>query len=792
MFPLALFAEETGNITSSGISEPAGVSRQSTSEQSGLDNVSPLPSKSSPAEIEELPDEGKPITLPLTQPDISVETVPGSGKPAEEQKPFVPPPAPIIMPGEALPPREQPADSGKQAPEIKSAIPPIPPGVSFTPEQIKTFLSKPQSDDYIILNFDNADLRDVINTVSSITKENFILSPGIDARITIHSATKIPVREILSVFESVLEVNGLAIVKSGNFYKVVLSTTAKQKPIEVRKGNDSGSIPSEELDKPLTQIVPVEYVPAGEISTVLQPMVSQYGSIIPNPRNNLLIINDVASNLKRLLSILKELDVDAFQNTRMAFFQPKYSDVKVISEELTDILNALNLGREGTVALVPIERINSIVVFSSSPSLLKSVEGWMKKLDEEITTGQTIFIFPVQNVKAKDIAEILKTLYVGGEGSQSKISTAVKAPPAGQRQAQTARTLPKPDESGGFSKVEIATFEPTNSLVILAAPGIFREIKEIIKKLDIYPREVLIEVLIAEVTLTNTDQFGIQWSALNSLDIHVEGSDNFTGRAQSSSNLTGAPSLSPTAPLLAGGTAGISYLLFKPDRLVAMIHALASRGKVDVLSSPRLLVRNQEEATIEVGSDIPTSTSTSQTADTTTSSTLTQSIEYKTVGIKLKIKPSINDEKTVVLDIEQEVSEQGSAVTVGQAGYTYPSFSTRKAKTSVVVPDKQGIVIGGIMKEKKDKSYQGVPLLSAIPLLGNLFRYTVNTSSKTELIIILTPHVVADRIEADVLTTEFLGKLKQVKEYLKDIDYSIKKPASTELKPSQTDATENK
>ncbi|MEK7309087.1 MAG: hypothetical protein AAB089_08450, partial [Nitrospirota bacterium] len=192
MSPLVVFAEETGTITK-------------------------IPSNSAPAEIE-LTDEGKPAMPPLTQPDISEEIIPDSGKPAEEQKPSVIPPAPRITPGEALP---------------------------------------PQVENYIILNFDNADLRDVISTVSSITKENFILSPGVDARITIHSATKIPVREVLSVFESVLEANGLAIVKSGNFYKVVLSTTTKQKPTEVRKGSDAESIPSDVIDKPLTQIVPV-------------------------------------------------------------------------------------------------------------------------------------------------------------------------------------------------------------------------------------------------------------------------------------------------------------------------------------------------------------------------------------------------------------------------------------------------------------------------------------------------------------------------------------------------------
>ena len=204
-----------------------------------------------------------------------------------------------------------------------------------------------------------------------------------------------------------------------------------------------------------------------------------------------------------------------------------------------------------------------------------------------------------------------------------------------------------------------------------------------------------------------------------------------------------------------------------------MLHALASKEKVNILASPRLLVRDREEASIEVGSEIPTSTSTTQTADTATTSTLTQSIEYKTVGTKLKIKPTINDERTVVLDIEQEVSDEGTNKTVGQSSYSYPSFTTRKTKTSVIVPDKQGIVIGGIIKETKKKNYQGVPLLSSIPFLGNFFRYTVDSLEKTELIVLLTPHVITNRTEADVITREFMEKLKNVKQFLKKKDVSL-------------------
>jgi general secretion pathway protein D len=237
---------------------------------------------------------------------------------------------------------------------------------------------------------------------------------------------------------------------------------------------------------------------------------------------------------------------------------------------------------------------------------------------------------------------------------------------------------------------------------------------------------------------------------------------------------------SGAASTLAGG---LSYLLYRPDKIAAMIHSLVGNGTANILSSPRLLVRDQEEANIEVGSDIPIATGSSQTNDAT--ALVNQSIEYKTVGIKLKIKPSINDEKTVVLDIEQEVSDQLSNVTVGQQGFSYPSFSTRKTKTSIVVPDQQGIVIGGIIKEKKSKDYQGIPGLSKIPILGYLFRDTKENVSKTELVIILTPHVITNTSEAEMLKTDFLDKLKGVKDVLKDSKGMIDITPSEKPDPKQ-------
>ncbi|MBC8414458.1 MAG: type II secretion system secretin GspD [Nitrospira sp.] len=644
----------------------------------------------------------------------------------------------------------------------------IPPG-SITPNQIKSFFAKPpvkptmkpavktNQENYIILNFDNANLKDVLNTVASITSENFILSPGLDARITIHSSKKIPVSEVLDVFESVLEANGMSLVRSGDFYKVVSSSTAKQKPLEVRTGKDISDIP--DLDRPVTQIVSVDYVPVTEINTVLTPLLSAAGSIIPNTRHNLLIINDMSSSIIRLLQILKEIDVNAFENSRMTLFQPKYSDVASLSNELTEVLNALNITKEG-IALVPIERINSLIVFSSSELMLKSIEGWMKKLDEEVMTGQNVFVHPVQNVKAESIASILSTLYEATT-STTKRTASTAAATAGKRTAPPRVTSPRSSkQSSGLSRIEVIAFEPTNSLVILAPPGIYREMVETIKKIDVYPREVLIEAVIAEVTLSESEKLGFQWSALHNLS--VSGRD-ITALAQGN-RTTDIPQLVSSVPALASGpSGGISYLLFRPEKFTALIHALSSESRVNILSSPRLLVRDQEEASIEVGSEIPTATSTTQT---TTTDTLTQNIEYRTVGIKLKIKPTISEEKTVVLDIEQEVSSKGDNITVGSEGTSFPSFSTTKAKTSIVVPDKQGIIIGGIMEETTDKNYQGVPFFSKIPVLGRLFRYQVDEVRKKELVIIITPHVISSILEAEKLTNDYVGKLRELKQVI--------------------------
>lgn len=666
-------------------------------------------------------------------------------KAKEIKKEEAPPAPPVEVAHQPSPPETKPEE---KKPEEKPS--PLPTPEAPPVEKKETF---------VLLNFDDADLKDIISLVSEATGTNFIIAPGAAARITIHSAVKIPASELFPIFESILEMNALAAVKSGHFYKIVTGAAARQKALEIYKGRDLSAIPAE--DRLMTQIVPVEFIPVSEATTLLQPMISPIGVITPNTRNNLLIITDVASNIRRLIEILREVDVSAFEGTRIRLFTPQNVDVKTLHKELTDILNALALGKEG-ISLIPLERLNKLIIFSPSEKLLQTIEEWVKKLDEEVApSGIAAFVYPIQNVKAKEIAEVLKIIYEK-EGVKPVTPTPIPTPRPATPTLPTPAQRPTPKveapEARPVGEIKIVVYEPTNSLVILASPADYKQIVETIKKLDIYPQQVLIETLIAEITLDETTQFGIQWKILSQDKVKLWGETHtFEGTTALNIGTTG----------IGLATSGFSYLLYEAGRVTAAIHALASEGKVNVLSSPHIVVRDNEEAKINVGTEEPIATKFTQVTIGTTQQTLPE-IQYRTTGVILTVKPQINEMKAVVLDITQEVSELGASRTI--AGTTFPSFTKREAKTTITAEDKQTIVIGGLIREIKDKAYEGIPILSDIPLLGYLFRFTTTKVKKTELIILMTPHVVTSKEEADLITEEFKEKVKTLKRPLRRIE----------------------
>ncbi|MFA4829227.1 MAG: hypothetical protein WC594_08410, partial [Thermodesulfovibrionales bacterium] len=366
----------------------------------------------------------------------------------------------------------------------------------------------------------------------------------------------------------------------------------------------------------------------------------------------------------------------------------------------------------------------------------------------------------VENGEAKKLAEILKSLYVekkDGRASSPRLTSPLPGLPKGTVTTAAAEGLPGEVEG----EITITAYEDINGIVIKTNSRSYLAILEILKKLDVPVKQVLIEVLIAEVSLDDTTKLGIEWLLKGS--VHAEGQSlsslaGFNPSSSISSSIGSSLALVPTSPFAS---------VIKPERFGILLNAFASMGNVNVLASPHILAMDNKEASIQIGAEEPIATGyTAQPITGGSQQPVTQAttgqIQYKTVGTLLTVKPHITEKNRVTLEITQEVSSIGAELGIGGS----PRFSTRKAKTSAVVQDGHTLVLGGLITESKKQGRSGIPLLSKIPILGYLFGTTTDTYNKTELLVMVTPHVINNQEEADAVTREFQDKVKTIKERL--------------------------
>ena len=588
----------------------------------------------------------------------------------------------------------------------------------------------------VLLNFSDAGLRDILRTIADITGENFIIAPGVAAKISVQTTKPVLRKDVFGIFESILEVNGLAAVKTGQYYKIVQAQTAKQHAMDLIK--NTGTVPD--------------------------------GDRMVNMANTL-IITDTASNMKGFLEIIAVLDVDSFKRTNIALIQIKNVDVKTLDRELADVFSALGLGKDATqLAVVPIERLNSMMLFAASEPLLASAKEWIERLDQ-VPSADTasVHIYYVQNDKASTISGLLEQLY---GVRKSSASSHPSQPPAlsGAAPAAAQAATPKPDiairKEGGVigEDMKIFVYEPSNALIIQSSERDYQSLLTTLQKLDVPPKQVLIDALIAEIKLDEGLKYGIQWSLLS-------GNANVQQNTGIFPATIANPKDSITAPIGLAAPMGLAAVATDAKKFFGAIQALSVTGKVNVLSNPHILVKNYEKASINVGSDEPVATQSTQTAVTGTSG-LIQNIEYRKTGIILTVTPQITEGGMVAMTIRQEVSDKSTDRTVGSA--IYPSFSKREAETSVVAKDGEPLVIGGLIQDKRDVEASGVPFLSKIPFLGALFRFTSDTTEKTELVVLITPKVISNPVQASMVSSEIKARLEDLKELLKNSKYGRK------------------
>ena len=623
-------------------------------------------------------------------------------------------------------------------------------------------------------NFDNADIYEVIRVMAEIMKINYIIDPKVKGVVNIHTSGQLSVENVFIIFQSILKLNGATAVKRDNIYEIVPFSDAKK--LSVTPSVNKESVRSTPDEKYTIQIVPLEYIPVTEASKLIKPFLSDGADLVEHPPHNILIIGDVASNVKKSVDIIHLFDIDIFTDLRVRIYPIINADVNEVAKEMERIFASFEVstksGRGVGITFTPVVRINSLLVVSSIPNIFEKVEGWLKELDKIPMEGTkySVFVYHVQNVKAKDMADVLKQIYVTAKDKKGEFKEKVAEQvtyPRGVKPPPTSPAAPPSTTTEGGAVPEgeiiIVVDETNNALVIRAFARDYKSILETAKKLDIYPRQVLIEILLADIILTDDSDFGFDF--VNYRDGGKWGQTISFGKFVA----------------LAGAGAGFSYTIADDiAHFSAAIKAAATLGRLKVLTSPHLLASNNKEAKIQIGTSEPILTNTYTSTGTATTTTPTGfvegTIEYKDIGTILSITPRIGDGGLVTLEMSieessldsREIGRKDSSSTAGVASasstFSVPAFNKTTAKTVLSIKDGQTIAIGGLIRKTKDVSSQGVPLLSKIPLLGFLFGRNTRKDDRRELILLLTPHVITDQIQSKTVTDEFKEKIRGLKE----------------------------
>ena len=576
------------------------------------------------------------------------------------------------------------------------------------------------------LNLNNTDVYALIETVSNATGRNFVVDPRVSAKVTVISTTPVNAEKLYEMFLSVLQVHGFSAVPAGNLTKIVPDFAAKQGPVPLLDNS------TETRDQLVSQVIPIFNVPADPLVQILRPMVPQEGQLASNPASNSLLVTDRAANIQRLIEIIKLIDVPDSEEVDL---------VHLRQASAVDVVRTLSPLQQGTAGmqLLPDERTNSILV-SGNQAVRNRVRGLIEKLDSPIESGGNTRVVFLNYADAAEIAEIISDTELGSLAQDATAVAQVTPRPAledgdsvdGEGNFNTTRAFsPTATDQTGGSRVNIKTDPNTNSLIITAPPADMANLLAIIKRLDIRRPQVMVEAVIAEVSEDNIRELGINF-LVDGSDGAPAGFSNLngaTGRLIGTINSAGAGL--PTS-LDSGTSVALGNITGGNIDFGLLFNAIASDSDNNILSTPTIVTLDNEEAEIVVGTNVPFITG--QQLSTNNDNPF-QTIERRDVGLRLKVKPQINEGDTIKLELEQEVSGVNATSVTGASDIT---TSTRSINTTVLVEDGQTLVLGGLNDDMITDVVEKVPLLGDIPVVGRLFQYKSKTKSKTNLMIFLS------------------------------------------------------
>lgn len=610
--------------------------------------------------------------------------------------------------------------------------------------------------DAVTLNFEEAPLSEVVHSiVGDLLGLDYIVEHPVKGAVTLRTRSPIPRDQLLPILESLLHNHGALLVRGPNnrlFISGAQNASRMAPSFQSASGTGTGYS---------NVIVPLQYIAATEMAEILKPVATDRSFVRIDIKRNLLVLAGTQMQIEGWLDIVTTFDIDQLAGTSVGVFPITRGTVEDVFEELEHILNTAEGGLTGLASMVrvlPVERLNSILVVSPRATYIETVGNWVEQLDsiDEPASESTLHIYEVLNGNASQMAMLLSTIYAedgssgGSKGGKSQVAPGMQSQRSGSG-GGSGGGMPSTgagQSMGGSSfelgeSIRVVSDDYNNALLVYASHYEYKKVERILKKLDVIATQVLIEASIVEVQLVDGLQYGLEWIFQNGI-----GSD-YSG--QGTLDLLGAAGLSTVAP-------GFSYEVSNSaGDMKAVVNALAEESLVNVISTPSVLVLDNHTAAIHVGDQQPIQSMVS----VTDGGVAQTSIEYKDTGVKLEVTPSVNDGGLVTLDIMQSVTDVGPEDSAtGQR-----SFTEREVSSRIAVRSGASVVLGGLIRDNDAKSKSGVPLLMDIPVLGSLFSNTSNTLVRTELLIFITPRVVETDDELRALSVEMRDRMQGLTDF---------------------------
>jgi general secretion pathway protein D len=707
---------------------------------------------------------------------------------------------------------------GQVAPPAQQPVPPAAP-----PQTAVAAPPAVQDNANITLNLPNADLMQVVGIIAGELKMNWVADPNIKGAVTINTMGEVKRSDLLPLLQAILRINGATAVENNGLWRIIPIKDANHAAIAPTI--DAKRFPVD--DRLMLDVVSLRYASAVDLSHLLSNYLSDAGSIVVHEAGNILLITDTSRSLERLVELIGLFDSDAFAGQRVQLFPVKNSTASALTADLHTVFAAYALSGKSPIQFLPVERLNGVLVVSANPASFAEVAKWVEKLDVVTRSGgMRNYVYKVQNALAEDLAGVLVQLYggyaprsqnsqrnsrslgggsgamggagigsagiggggIGGGGgfgtqggagmqssmqsNQSGIGGLRQGVNSGGLSASGAAPTPlagTPQAAGGmdgYAGPRIVADMMNNNLIVQCTPQEWEDIKATLKDLDLLPRQVLIEAQVFEVTLSGELDMGV--SAF--LQARDSANRQLTGSFASGSGGT---------PLLSGS---VGMLVGHSRELLTFLTAVENRSKIKVISAPSVLASDNQSAHIEVGTSIPTLTSVGYTGAQQTGggSIFTNSINQTETGVILTVTPRVNAGGMVTMTVNQTVSVPGPPPSTAIPS---PTIQNREVDTQVSVEDGQTIALGGIIQDTKSVVSNRIPLLGDIPWLGVLFGSTSTKHDRTELIVLITPHVIRTRHEADAATDELKRQVKQAADVLRDMPKTKDMPQTKDTSP---------